>query len=77
MVVQDEINIQGSSVNQKPDSTMAIMLFTVATFVKKNSCLVARTVFFDTVGQHLLTLWILKPYPSKYIALDLSHIISN
>ena len=50
---------------------------TGATFVKKNSCLVARIVSFDTAGLHLLTFRILEPYPSKDIALDsvtLSHI---
>ena len=35
MVVQDEINIQGSSVNQKPNNTMSVMLCPGATFVKK------------------------------------------
>ena len=67
MVVQDEINIQGSSINQKPSSAMSVMLCTGATFVKKNSCLVARIVSFDTVGLHLLTFRILEPYPSKDI----------
>ena len=57
---------------------MPIMLSMGATFVKKNSCLVARIVSFDTVGQlHLLTFCILEPYPSKDIALDLSHVISH
>ena len=76
MVVQDEINIQGSSINQL-NSTMSVMLCTGATFVKKNSCLVARIVSFDTVGLHLLTFRIFEPYLSRYIALDLSHIISH
>ena len=67
MVVQDETNIQGSSINQKPNSTMSVMLCTEATFVKKNSCLVSRIVSFDTVGLHLLTFRILEPYLSKYI----------
>ena len=49
MIVQDEINISGSYINQKPNSTMSVMLCTGATFVKKNSCLVARIVSFDTV----------------------------
>ena len=56
---------------------MSVMLCTGAAFVKKNSCLVARIVSFDTVGLHLLTLCILEQYPSKDIALDLvtlSHI---
>ena len=44
-----EINIPGSSINEKPNSTMLVMLCTGATFVKKNSCLVARIVSFDTV----------------------------
>ena len=73
MVVLDEI--KGSSINKKPNSTMSVMLCTRATFVKKNSCLVARIVPFDIVGLHLLTFRILEPYPSKDIALDLSHVI--
>ena len=50
---------------------MSVMLCTGATFVMKNSCLVARTVPFDTEGLHLLTFRILD------IELDLSHVISN
>ena len=46
---------------------MSIMLFTGATFVKKNSCLVSRTVSFDTEGLHLLTFRILEPYPPEDI----------
>ena len=61
MVVLDEI--KGSSINKKPNSTMSAMLCTGATFVKKNSCLIARIVLFDTVGLH--------------IALDLSHVMSH
>ena len=41
MIVLYEINIPVSSINEKPNSTEA-------TFVKKNSCLVARIVSFDT-----------------------------
>ena len=67
MVVWDEINIPGSSINQKPNSTISVMLCTGATFVKKNSCLVARIISFDTVGLHLLTFRVLEPYPSKDI----------
>ena len=48
-----------------------------ATLVKKNSCLVARIVSFDTAVLHLLTFCILEPYPSKDIDLDLSHVISH
>ena len=47
---------------------MSVMLCTGATFVKINSCLVARIVSFDTAGLHLLT---------KGIELDLSHVISH
>ena len=65
MVVLDEI--KGSSINKKPNSTMSVMLCTGATFVKKNSCLVARIVSFDTVGLHLFTFRILEPNPSKDI----------
>ena len=53
------------------------MLFTGATFLKKNSCLVAKIVLFDTAGLDLLTFRILEPYLSKDIELDLSHIISH
>ena len=52
---KDEINIPWSSINQNPNSSMSVMLCTGATFVKKDSCLVTRTVSFDTVGLHLLT----------------------
>ena len=67
MAVCDETKVERSSINQKPNSTMSVMLCTGATFVKKNSCLVARIVSFDTVGLHLLTFRILEPYPSKEI----------
>ena len=56
---------------------MSVMLCTGATFVKKNSCLVARIVSFDTVGLHLLTFRIFELYPYKDIELDLSHVISH
>ena len=49
MIVQYEINIPGSSINEKPNRTMSAMLLTGATFVKKNSCLVVGIVSFDTV----------------------------
>ena len=58
---------------------MSVMLCTRATFVKKNSCLVARIVSFDTAGLHLLTFRILEPYPSTFkdIEPDFSHAISH
>ena len=49
MIVYDEINIPGNSIDQKPNSTMSVVLCTGATFVKKSSCLVPRIVSFDTV----------------------------
>ena len=52
----------------------SVMLCTGATFVKKNSCLVARIVSFDTAGLHLLAFRILESYPSKDIELDLSSL---
>ena len=55
---------------------MPVMLCTGATFIKKNSCLVARILSFDTAGPHLLTFRISEPYPPKDIDLDLSHVIS-
>ena len=62
MVVYDEINIQESSINhQKSKNTVSFMLFARATFVKKNSCLVAIIVLFDTAGLYL----------------HLSHVISH
>ena len=73
MLVQDEINIQESSINQKSNTTISVMLCTGATFVKNNSCLVARIVSFDIVGLHLLTFRILESYLSKVIELDVSH----
>ena len=42
------------------------MLCTGATCAKKNSCLVARIVSFDTVGIHLYTFRILEQYPSTF-----------
>ena len=48
-----------------------------ATFVKKNSRLVARIVSFDTACLHLLNLHILEPYSFKDIGLDLSRVISH
>ena len=77
MLVLDESEIQESSLNQKSRITMSVMLWTGATFVKKNSCLVARTVSFDIAGLHLLTCRILESYRLKDIELDLSHVISH
>ena len=53
---------------------MSTMLCKGATFVK-TSCLVARIVWIDTAVLHLITFHILEPYSSKYIELDLSHVI--
>ena len=69
--------INGSSINQKSNSKMSAILCTGATFVKKNSWLVARIVPYCTVVLHLLTFQILEPCPSKDIALGLSHVISH
>ena len=69
-ILYEKINdsvIPGSSINQKHNSTMSVMLCTGATFGKKNSCLVARIVSFDTVVLHLLTFCISEPYPAKDI----------
>ena len=77
MVVQDEINIRDISINHISNNTMSVMLCTRATFVNRNSSLVAPIVSFDTAGLHLLTFRILEPYPSKDIELDLRHIISH
>ena len=63
--------------NQKPNSAISVMLCTGANFAKKNSCLVARIVPYYTAGLHLLTFHILEPYPSKDIAVGLSHVISH
>ena len=45
----------GEQNNWKSNNTMSNILCTGATFVKKNSCLVVRIVWFDTAGLHLLT----------------------
>ena len=74
MGVQDEINIQEGRINQKSNNAMSVILCTGATFVKKNSCPVARRVSFDTASMHLLTFRVLEPYLSKDIELDLSHV---
>ena len=66
-----------SSINEKNNDTLSVMLCTGVTFVKKNSCLVARIVSFDTAGLHLLTFCILEPCTSKAIELDFSHVISH
>ena len=49
MIEQYEIKIAGSTINEKSNSAMSVMFRTGTTFVKKNSCLVARIVSFDTV----------------------------
>ena len=33
--INDDLNISGSSINEKPNSTMSFMLFTGTTFVKE------------------------------------------
>ena len=48
--MKHEINIQESSITQKPNSATSIMLCAAATFIKKSSCLVARIVSFDIPG---------------------------
>ena len=63
--MQDEINIQERSINQKSNNTMSVMLYMGPTFIKKNSCLVARIVSFDTAGLHVFTFCILEPYCLK------------
>ena len=62
MLVEDEIIIQENGINQKSNNAISVMLFTGATFVKRNSGLVARIVSFDTAGLHLLTFRILELY---------------
>ena len=54
---------------------MSDMLCTGANFAKKNSYLVAIILPYYTAGLHLLAFHILEPYPSKDIALGLSHVI--
>ena len=72
-----EINIQDSNINQKSNNTMSVISCTGVTFVKKNFCVVARIVSFDTACLHLAIFHILEPYPSKYIDHDLSQVISH
>ena len=49
----------------------------LTTFIKKNSCLVAKTVSFDTTGLHVLIFHVLESFPSTCIAVDLCHVISH
>ena len=56
---------------------MPVILCTGAFLVRKNYCLVARIVSFDTEGLHLLTFRISEPYPCKGIDFDLTHVISH
>ena len=53
---------------------MTVMLCVGTTFVKKNSCLAARIVPFDTADLHLLTFRLLERYPFKDIEFNLSHV---
>ena len=70
------VTFKRECINQKSNNTMSVMLCTGATFLKKNSYLVARIVSFDAAGLHPLTFRILEPYPSKDYEFDLSHVIS-
>ena len=63
--------------NKYSNITISVMSCTVATFVRKNSGLLARKVSFDTAGLHLLTSQTLEPYLSKDIVPDLTHAISH
>ena len=50
MIAQDEINIQGSSINQNPSYAFKLSYALYeGYFCKENSCLVALIVSFDTV----------------------------
>ena len=62
-----------SSINQKSNNALSVMLCTGASFVKKNSRLVARIVLFDTAGLHLLTRHS-RPKRLSLISVALSHI---
>ena len=64
MVLQEEINIQGSITNQKSNYAMPVRLCTGATFVKKKYYLVV-SVFYSHTYPKILIL----------IAVTLSHII--
>ena len=52
-MVYDEINIPESSINKKSNNATSVKLSTGAIFVKKNSCIVARIVSYDTADLHL------------------------
>ena len=58
MVVQDKINIQESSIKQKFNNAMSVMLCTNSTFVRKNSCLVARIVWLIILQIHNYLLFV-------------------
>ena len=63
-----------TTIFQKSNNIISVLLCMGATFVNKNSCLVGRIVSFDTAGLHLFTFRILEPYPSKDIDVDFSHV---
>ena len=73
----EKINIQESSINQKSNKTMLVILCTWAAFIKIKSCQVTRIVSFDNTGLHLLFRRILEQYPSKDIETDISHVVSH
>ena len=52
---------------------MSVMLCTGATFVKKNSFLVAGIVSYDTAGLYLLTSRILEPSCDVWVQYSLSN----
>ena len=57
----------GSSINQKTNGAISVMLCMGVTFVKKNPCLVARIVSFYAIGLHPRTFLVLEPLSSKRI----------
>ena len=73
--MQEEINVQETSINHKFINAMSVMLCTGATFVKKKSRLVARIVSFDAAGLHQLTFRSSEPYPSKDVEPDFSYVM--
>ena len=78
MVVEYEKKHSVEQHHSKYNNAMSVMLCTVAaSFVKKNSCLFARIVSFDTAGLLLITFCIFEPYLANYTELDLSYVISR
>ena len=77
MAVQDGVNIQESSIDQKSSNTISVMLFTGATFVKKTPAqLLEQFLLILQVCIYLLSIFQNHTYPKilNLISVTLSYI---